>query len=143
MIDTLLEKKLKDLKEDKILVVMSDGIAFKGKLEDFDKKTLVISEVRQGPTKDIIWTDTEEGKEGEEPMRVKEGDEPKQDRYGYIPWTSINLEEVYLRTDHITRIWPWKKVKSGTEMTGTPKEEAPAYVKNPSETNVSASLDLQ
>ncbi len=100
MLDELLEKKLKDLREDEILVVMDDGLAFLGTLDEFDKKTLVLKNVYQGPAKDIDW------EELKEPEEMKEDAEEKR-KVGFIEWTAINLEEVYIRTEHVIRIWRW------------------------------------
>lgn len=75
-------------------------------------------------------------------MKVKEGKEPKENMYGYIPWTSINLKEVYINLDHVTRIWPWKKSESEPEMTKVKEDRAPAYVRGHPQTNVAASIDI-
>ncbi len=94
MIGDLLEKKLKDLEGEEILVVMDDGLAFLGKLIDHDTSTLVLKSVQQAPSKKIRW---------------EEFPDEKDKIIGYIDWTDINLEEVYVRTEHVLRIWRWEK----------------------------------
>ncbi|MFP4000828.1 MAG: hypothetical protein ACLFU5_02875, partial [Thermoplasmata archaeon] len=37
------------------------------------------------------------------------GADKKDKRAGFATWTEVNLEEVYVRIDHISRIWPWTK----------------------------------
>ncbi|MEF8873199.1 MAG: hypothetical protein V5A88_00860 [Candidatus Thermoplasmatota archaeon] len=103
MIGDLLEKKLKGLKGNKILVVMDDGLAFLGDLVEYDSNTLVLKEVNQAPAKKIKWKEIP--KEGEEVEKV----------VGYIDWTSVNLEEVYIRMEHVLRIWHWKDIQPEDE----------------------------
>ncbi len=102
MIGDLLTKNLKDLKGKKIIVVMDDGLAFLGNLEDFDGNTLILRDVYQAPSKKIKWKYI-----SDEETEVKEKIE-KKEKVGYIEWTHINLEEVYVRTEHVLRIWHWK-----------------------------------
>ncbi|MFW5907347.1 MAG: hypothetical protein ACOCTR_03200 [Candidatus Natronoplasma sp.] len=107
MLGDLLEKKLKDLKHQKILIVMDDGLAFTGKLIDFDSDTIIIKDVYQAPAKEIKWKEIA----GEE----------EEKKVGYIDWTYINLEEVYIRMQHVLRIWRWEKTEeeeSGEYKTG-------------------------
>ena len=110
MLDELLEKKLKDLKDDDILVVMDDGLAFLGELVQFDKNTLILKDVYQAPAKQIDWKRMpSESDEVREQM-----DENRE--FGFIDWTHINLEEVYIRIDHVSRIWRWFKEKQKKEV---------------------------
>ncbi|MFW6144502.1 MAG: hypothetical protein ACOC55_02895 [Candidatus Natronoplasma sp.] len=107
MLGDLLEKKLKDLKHQKILIVMDDGLAFTGKLIDFDSDTIIIKDVYQAPAKEIKWKEIA----GEE----------EEKKVGYIDWTYINLEEVDIRMQHVLRIWRWEKTEeeeSGEYKTG-------------------------
>ncbi len=104
MLGNLLEKKLKDLKDRKIVVVMTDGIAFMGTLTDFDKTTIVIEDISQTHAADIDWEEIDVDKEG-----IDTGDVS-----GYINWTAVKLEEVYLQTEHISRIWPGHTFEKAT-----------------------------
>ncbi len=124
MLDDLLEKKLKGLKNDDILVVMDDGLAFLGELEDFDAKTLVLKEVYQSPSKHIDWKELS-SKSGD----VKE-DMDDDRKVGFIDWTKVNLEEVYLRVEHISRVWRWKKTgKEEQTQQDIRKAKRPVYTK--------------
>ncbi|MBS3781407.1 MAG: hypothetical protein KGY66_01090 [Candidatus Thermoplasmatota archaeon] len=112
MLDGLLEKKLDSLTGKDILVIMDDGLGFLGKLEEYDKKTIVLKKVLQSQFDDIDWkkiaTDSRD-------VRKKKNKEKK---IGFANWTRVNLEEVYIRIEHITRIWPWiqkERVKGETE----------------------------
>ncbi len=98
MLGNLLEKKLKDLKDRKIVVVMTDGLAFIGTLADFDKTTLVLRDISQTQAANIEWEDISSEKVS--------GEGGVLDITGYIDWTAVKLKEVYIQTAHITRIWP-------------------------------------
>lgn len=53
MLSSLMEKKLKNLKGEKLIAVMEDGEAFLGKLKDFDKDTIILTDVCEGPSSEI------------------------------------------------------------------------------------------
>ncbi|MEF8832686.1 MAG: hypothetical protein V5A66_04100 [Candidatus Thermoplasmatota archaeon] len=112
MLDELLEKKLKGLKNEDILVVMDDGLAFLGELVEFDNKTLVLKKVYQAPAKSIDWKELPSKSDD-----VKEGPEKKRE-VGFIDWTNVNLEEIYIRLDHTTRIWRWPTKEKEEENQG-------------------------
>lgn len=121
MIGDLLEKKLKDLADERILIVMDDGLAFLGELEQFDSNTLILKDVYQGPAKEIDW------KKGPE----EEGKGEEEKKIGYIDWINVNLKEVYIRTDHVLRIWHWTVEKEVEEDSETKdKGQTPVYSKN-------------
>lgn len=112
MLDGLLEKKLDGLKGRDILVVMDDGLGFLGQLEDFDKKTMILTKVLQSQFDEIDWQKIPTYSND---VRGKNEGETK---IGFANWTRINLEEVYIRIEHVTRIWPWvqkEKVKGKTK----------------------------
>lgn len=98
MLGNLLEKKLKELKETNIVVVMTDGLAFMGTLKDFDKNTIVLQNISQTLVTDIDWEEISSPEERDEGGIT--------DVTGYINWTAVKLKEVYLQTAHISRIWP-------------------------------------
>ncbi len=119
MLSSLMEKKLKNLQGKKLIAVMEDGEAFLGKLEDFDKNTIVLSQVCEGPSSKIEWDTLDDRKKSSE----KEG-------YGFVDWVYVNLEEVYLRIDHISRIWPWEHIKEYNEEVEK-KKRTPTYTRTP------------
>lgn len=103
MLEGLLGKKLDDLRNEDILVVMDDGLGFLGELKEFDKKTLVLKKVLQSNFEEIDWKQIS--------VDSKEFREKRQNdkKAGFANWAEVNLEEVYIRTGHISRIWPWIK----------------------------------
>ncbi len=123
MLEGLLGKKLNGLKNEDILVVMDDGLGFLGELKDFDKKTLVLEKVLQSSFEEIDWKEISVGSKN---LREKNKDDKKA---GFVNWTQVNLEEVYVRTDHVSRIWPWIKKEKITDETekGSEGEKRPIY----------------
>jgi len=117
MLDGLLEKKLDACQGKDILVVMDDGLGFLGELEEYDKKTMILTKVLQSRFDEIDWK-----KIPTSSNNVRKKDR-KDKKIGYANWTRVNLKEVYIRVEHVTRIWPWiGKVK------GESKEETrPIY----------------
>lgn len=101
MLDGLLEKKLDGLKGKDILVVMDDGLGFLGELQEYDEKTLVLRKVLQSQFDEIDWKEIP----GETKTVRKKDDEDK--KIGFANWSQVNLKEVYIRIEHVTRIWPW------------------------------------
>ncbi len=137
MIDTLLEKKLKKLTGGSIVIVMDDGLSFIGTLEDFDKNTLVLTDVYQGSASEIDWEEVSKDIGSE----VQETIESAEEKYGFIDWTAIHLEEVYLRVDHISRIWPWKLVEEKKSIDKKHKT-GPVYRNTRKMPNISAGMDI-
>ncbi len=119
MLSSLMEKKLKYLKGKRLIAVMEDGEAFLGKLKEFDKDTIILTEVYEGPSSEIEWETLGEKKESSQ-----EGD------YGFVDWVCVNLKEVYLRVDHISRIWPWKHTEEYREDEKSDKR-TPTYTRTP------------
>ncbi|MFP4000827.1 MAG: hypothetical protein ACLFSM_01305 [Thermoplasmata archaeon] len=123
MFDELLEKKLKELKGDDILIVMDDGLAFLGELGEYDKHTLVLKNVYQSPSNEIDWKGiSSESGGGREKIEQKE-------KFGFIDWTKVNLEEAYIQTAHVTRIWRWKKKEKGKQTPRSDESRKPVYTK--------------
>lgn len=98
MLDGLMEKKLDACLGEDILVVMDDGLGFLGELQEYDKKTLVLKKVLQSQFDQIDWQQL-----STDSKNVRGKDK----KIGYANWTSVNLKEVYVRIEHVTRIWPW------------------------------------
>ncbi len=124
MLEGLLEKKLSGLKGKEVLVVMDDDFVFLGELVNYDKKTLVLKRVLQAPNKNINWKKISEKSRN---VRSKKKDEESEEeseekKLGFMNWSKVNLEEVYLRVEHITRIWKWGKIKEVKEETGDYKK---------------------
>ena len=101
MLDGLMEKKLDACIGKDILVVMDDGLGFLGELQEYDKKTMVLTKVLQSQFDEIDWK-----KISSNSKDVRNRDS-KDKKIGYANWTRVNLKEVYIRVEHVTRIWPW------------------------------------
>lgn len=137
MIDSMLEKKLKKLTGGSLVVVMDDGLSFIGTLKEFDKNTMVLTDVYQGSSCEINWEEVSEDSDSD----VKEKVESNDEKYGFVDWTAVHLEEVYIRVDHVSRIWPWKLVEKKEPM---PKKykTGPVYKDDHSTPNISAGMDI-
>lgn len=119
MLSSLMKKKLRNLKRGKVIAVMEDGEAFLGKLEEFDENTIILTEAWEGPSSKIQWETLEDKK-----------DSSRLDDYGFVDWILVNLEETYLRVDHISRIWPWEHVNEYREDEESTKR-TPIYARTP------------
>ncbi len=118
MIDDLLRSKLKVLEDERILVVMEDGLAFIGVLESYGDNTIVLSEVYQGSSTEINWENIEKDFEdviGRRPQELQQKEVEGKKEYGFIDWLSINLDEVYIQSAHVSRIWPWRLAEEDRE----------------------------
>jgi len=122
-LDELLEKKLKGLTNEHILVVMDDGIGFLGELIEFDSKTLVLRKVYQAPCKEIDWKEV-----SSESDKVKRQIEDGK-KVGYIDWTKVNLEEVYIRIEHTSRIWRWPSSEKKAPTKDVREGRRPVYTR--------------
>lgn len=122
MTNGLLEDDLKELKEKRILIVMDDGLGFLGKLIDFDSDTLLLKDIYQAPAKEINWKKIRK-------IHASVGSEKKKkdrkEKTGYVEWIEVNLERLYLRTDHIVRIW----YESGLQEVDEPPTKSTVYSK--------------
>ncbi len=101
MLDGLLERKLDNLTGKDILVIMDDGLGFLGELKEYDKKTLVLEKVLQSQFDEIDWKEIPTESKS---MRKRDKEDKKM---GFANWSRVNLKEVYVRIEHVTRIWPW------------------------------------
>ncbi len=136
MLGTLLEKKLKELQGSTLLVVMDDGTAFAGKLVEFDKTTIVLNNIYQGSASQIDWKEVSPEEKETIKHRIEE-----EGTYGFVDWTAIALKEVYIRVEHISRIWPWELI-SEPEEKHTENYERPVYFRKRVEMNRALGMDM-
>lgn len=99
---SLIEDELGRYVDQNIVVVMSDGKKFRGKLIKYDLKIIVLEEVfelseRLQWVKPIIYTTVAKS-------MTDQQDVVEQSERGY-------LNEVIVNTRHIVRIWPWEPKK--------------------------------
>lgn len=113
MAGDLLKKELENLKEKRILIVMDDGLSFLGELKDFDSDTLILEDVHQTDAKQINWKDFEMNDTWGRNSKLKEiGDKSeKEDKVGYVEWVEVNLDRLYIRIEHVVRIWYESRLK--------------------------------
>ncbi len=113
MVKNLLKDELEDLKEKRILIVMDDGLSFLGELKDFDNDTIILEEVYQTEAKEINWNDFEKNDVWGRKAKVKDIGEKSQqkDKLGYVEWVEVNLDRLYIRLDHVVRIWYESRLK--------------------------------
>lgn len=116
MLANLLQKKLKRLEGEKIIVVMEDETAFLGVLEEFDEGIIVLTDVCEGPSSKIRWDSLDQEPNSEE---------TSEELTGFVDWVCVNLKEVYLRVDNISRVWPWKHEEDMEE------KRTPTYTRTP------------
>ncbi len=132
MLGTLLEKKLKEHEGNRILVVLDDGMAFMGRLVEYDKTTIILQDIYQGSATQINWKE----------VSMSESETTKEEEFlGFVDWTSINLKEVYIRADHVSRIWPWSIAKKKGKVEKMPVSE-PIYTREKVERNTALGADM-
>ncbi|MFP4001135.1 MAG: hypothetical protein ACLFSM_07815 [Thermoplasmata archaeon] len=116
MTGELLNDDLEELKGKRLLIVMDDGLSFLGKLIDFDNETLKLEEVYQTNAKEINWKDFENKEVWGMKPKVRDIGEKSQekgekDKVGYVEWVEVNLDRLYIRIDHVVRIWYEDRLK--------------------------------
>ena len=99
---SLIKEELERLINWKIIVIMTDGKKFRGRLKKFDEQALVLQEVyelsdRLQWIKPVIYTAVSK-------TIVKDQDVVEQSERGY-------LDEVIINNRHIIRLWPWEPKK--------------------------------
>ncbi len=101
----LLEKELEQYLNQTILVITDDGLAFLGELKDFDSETLILEEVYQTSAKDINWKNTDISDFWTDSVKIREVKQKSSDEVGVVEWVKIDLERLYVRIEHVVRIW--------------------------------------
>lgn len=89
--------KLMELKDSKIVVVTTDGMAFRGVLVDLSEDMIVLHDIAETTNQEIEWVEEESVKKG------------------YVIWRKVELPEVIIKMDAVSRIWPWKFPKKSVE----------------------------
>lgn len=107
---SILQKRLKELLQKEMLIVMEDGRGFKGKLVEYDDEYIVLKDVIESSTVELRWRvplvalpPSEKGTDLD-----KEGL-----TIGDTGSKLVKLREVMIRIPMILRIWTWtpEKVK--------------------------------
>jgi len=101
---TILQKHLNELIGKDIVLVMSDGQAFKGKLSAFDEENIMLTDVMESRATDARWREAlvtvpSAGIEGVGGSGIMIGDSGT---------SMLKLTTVILRIQHISRVWLWK-----------------------------------
>jgi small nuclear ribonucleoprotein (snRNP)-like protein len=100
----ILQKHLGDVVGKEIVLVMSDGQAFKGKLSAFDDENIMLTDVMESRAADARWREAlvtvpTTGFEGGGGRGIMIGDSGT---------SMLKLTTVILRIRHVSRIWLWK-----------------------------------
>jgi small nuclear ribonucleoprotein (snRNP)-like protein len=74
-----------------LIVAMMDGLAYRGKLQKYDKETIVLTSVYETSTREVNW-------------EQDAGETQK----GYASWRKVLLPKVIIRIPMVMRIWPWQ-----------------------------------
>lgn len=103
----ILQEHLKNMMNKDIVIVMTDGQAFKGKLRSYDDNSLILEEVMEARATDARWrealvtvpvSDFESGGAG----GIMIGDTGS---------SMLKLTTVIIMLPHISRIWIWAPKK--------------------------------
>lgn len=112
----LLQKRLQELMNKEILVIMEDGKGFKGKLVEYDDEYIVLREVIEGSIDELKWR---------APMLALPITEKNAGLGGITVGDSgsrlVKLNEVIIRISMILRIWLWTPEKVEEEDFGVRK----------------------
>ncbi len=101
---SLVSDTLRNLLGKELVVICTDGQAYKGRLEKFDEEAVSIKEVQELRKEDLRWVDPTIS------PRSDGADVGGQlDAYGSVDINKIraSLRHVVIRTSTISRIWPW------------------------------------
>lgn len=102
---TLIEMRLREVVDHDLLVVQTDGKAFKGRLVEFDNNFLLLHDCLETSTKDVQW------KSVMVPMPTPKDDVQRSEEggmtYGEKEKKVARLNKVMINVEHIMRIWLW------------------------------------
>lgn len=102
---TLLELRLKEVIDHELLVVQTDGRAFKGRLVEFDDNFIMLHDCLETTTKEVKWKNVVVPLPSpkERIMRSEEGGLT----YGEKEKKVAVLRKVMINVQHILRMWLW------------------------------------
>ncbi len=105
---TLVERRLAEVVDREVLIVMSDGKAFRGKLVEFDHDFIRLDDCLETSAKEVRW------KQVVVPIPSTDGRKPTVARYepGGVSYGEREkkvavLSKVMINVDHCIRIWLW------------------------------------
>lgn len=107
---SLLQKKLKELMNKEMLIVMEDGRGFKGRLVEYDDEYIILKDVIESSTVELRWrVPLVALPPSEKSTKLGEGGITVGDTGSKL----VKLNEVMIRIPMILRIWTWapEKVK--------------------------------
>lgn len=103
---TLVEKRLAEVLERDLLVVQTDGRAFRGRLVEFDKDFLMLHDCLETSTKDVRWKQVVVPLPPSDSMKVTRY-EPGGVSYGEKDSKVAVLKKVMINITQVQRIWLW------------------------------------
>jgi len=83
-------EELKEIADKDIVVIMTDGRGFRGKLKKYDNETLVLTDVFETSNQEV-------------------------DEQGRMYWRRVLHSKLIVRVDKVMRIWPWDAPSLMTE----------------------------
>lgn len=107
---TILMEHLNHMLNREVVIVMDDGMAFKGLLKRFDSDSLVLSEVMEAKASDARWREALVTVPASTTSGASLGDVGGI-MLGDTGTSMLKLTSVVLMINHISRIWTWAPEK--------------------------------
>ena len=103
---SLVEKRMAEVLERELLVVQTDGRAFRGRLVEFDRDFIMLHDCLETSTKDVRWKQVVVPLPTSDQMKVARY-EPGGVSYGEKEKKVAVLKKVMINISHVQRIWLW------------------------------------
>ena len=110
---SLVQEILRDLLGKEVVVICTDGVAYRGRLEKFDEEAVSMREVQELRQEDLKWVDPTVS------PRADGADIGGQlDAYGSVDLDRIrvSLRHVIIRVETVSRIFPWAQEEEKKEI---------------------------
>lgn len=109
----ILQRKFREYMNKEVIVVMTDGMAFRGRLMEFDDTALVLKGVLESTTTSVKWKPPIVSVP--EDRLARKGDLDAGISYGEMSKYIAKLDEVVIKIDGILRVWKWEPEIYGPE----------------------------
>ena len=110
---SIVQEVLRDLLGKEVVIICTDGVAYRGRLEKFDEEAVSLREVQEQRQEDLKWVDPTVS------PRADGADIGGQlDAYGSVDLDRIrvSLRHVIVRAETISRIFPWVQEEEKKEI---------------------------
>jgi small nuclear ribonucleoprotein (snRNP)-like protein len=105
-ITTMIEERLKEVIDHEILVVQTDGKAFKGILVEFDKDFIMLHNCLETTTRDVKWKSVVVPVPTDDKAKAVKHEEGGYS-YGETEKKVAILRKVMINLNQVQRIWLW------------------------------------